>query len=234
LQLRSKIDNGLPDHSLVRVLLGALLMGLFAFVGVGGVMLIHQQTYDQIQLNLRQDTLRAMHRLLPESEYDNDLLAEPINLGVEAFQNNLRSVVAYRAERNHQPVATLFSLVTPKGYNGDIRLLMAVRQDGTLTGVEIVSHSETPGLGDRIESARSDWLEQFRGTSLDSPSSEDWKVRRDGGRFDQLTGATVTPRAVVNALHRVLVYLKQHDIGASPGAGTIVRQPELLEDDCLS
>ncbi|MCU7830299.1 MAG: electron transport complex subunit RsxG [Candidatus Thiodiazotropha sp. (ex Myrtea sp. 'scaly one' KF741663)] len=188
----------------------ALVMGIFAFLGVGGVMFVHQLTYDRIQMNLRQDTLSAMHRLLPANEYDNDLLANPVKFDTAGMSIDNQSIVAHRATMQHRPVATLFSLTAPDGYNGDINLLVVVRENGMLAGVEVIGHRETPGLGDKIESSRSDWLQQFVGASLVNPPQTAWRVKRDGGHFDQLTGATVTPRAIVKAVQQVLAYLRDH------------------------
>ena len=100
--------------------------------------------------------------------------------------------------------------VAPDGYAGAIRLLVAVAPDGRLLGVRVLSHKETPGLGDAIDSRRSGWIGAFAGRSLEDPREDRWKVRKDGGDFDQLTGATVTPRAVVRAVRNALVYFDRH------------------------
>ena len=97
-------------------------------------------------------------------------------------------------------------MVSREGYSGPINLLVAVNVDGTLSGVRVVSHKETPGLGDKIETNKDDWILGFVGKSLSNPSEALWKVRKDGGEFDQFTGATITPRAVVNAVREVLKY----------------------------
>jgi len=108
------------------------------------------------------------------------------------------------------PVAAVFAPVAPDGYNGNIRLLVAVRLDGTLAGVRVLAHRETPGLGDNIEAERSDWILGFSGKSLQDPKADSWKVQRDGGVFDQFTGATITPRAVVKAVKNTLLYYQEH------------------------
>ncbi len=197
---------------LLQIVGGGLLMALFALVGAGGVMATHQLTEERIAQNQRRDALEAMHRLLPEEAYDNNLLEKPLEFSIQREGRGIMPVTAYLALKRGQPVATLLRLTTPDGYNGDIQLLLAVYPDGRLTGVEVVAHQETPGLGDRIESKRSDWLLQFQGASLGNPGFAGWKVKRDGGRFDQLSGATVTPRAVVQAVRDALVYLRRHHI----------------------
>jgi electron transport complex protein RnfG len=188
------------------------MMGLFALLGAGGVIAVHQLTEARIAENQRQDALAAIHRLLPGDAYDNELLAQPVEFAIQRDGRGVLPVTAYLALLRGQPVATLMQLSTPDGYNGEIQLLLAVRPDGQLTGVEVIAHRETPGLGDRIESQRSDWLRQFQGASLENPGLSGWKVKRDGGRFDQLSGATVTPRAVVQAVRDALAYLRMHQM----------------------
>ncbi len=89
-------------------------------------------------------------------------------------------------------------------------MLVGIYNDGTLAGVRVINHKETPGLGDKIDASRSDWIKQFEGLSLENPSSAKWKVKKDGGAFDQFTGATITPRAVVRAVKGSLEYFKNH------------------------
>ncbi len=100
------------------------------------------------------------------------------------------------------------SAVAPDGYSGNIRLLVGVQADDTLSGVRVVAHRETPGLGDAIDEQRSDWVYGFDGKSLGNPPLAKWAVRKDGGHFDQLTGATITPRAIVRAVRRTLLYYR--------------------------
>ena len=114
--------------------------------------------------------------------------------------------IVYRVYRNGAPAAALFVVTARDGYSGPIRLLVGVGADGNVTGVRILAHRETPGLGDGIEASKSRWAEQFNGRSLGDPSLERWQIRRDGGDFDQLTGASVTPRAVTGAVRETLLF----------------------------
>jgi electron transport complex protein RnfG len=114
--------------------------------------------------------------------------------------------VAYRARRAGQPVAVILRFAAVDGYSGEIGLLAGIEADGRLAGVRVTSHRETPGLGDAIEIGKSDWIRAFDGKSLNAPPAADWAVRRDGGVFDQFTGATITPRAVVRAVRAALEY----------------------------
>lgn len=119
-------------------------------------------------------------------------------------------VIIYRVYAEAQPVAALFAVTAPDGYAGPIRILLGISYEGIVTGVRILEHRETPGLGDKIDSSRSDWVFQFDGHSLDNPDLKGWAVKRDGGQFDQLTGASVTPRAVVRAMRETLLYFDAH------------------------
>ena len=127
-------------------------------------------------------------------------------------------VVVYRVYSDSQPVAALFAVTARDGYAGPIRILLGIEYDGTVTGIRILKHRETPGLGDRIVSTRSDWVYQFNGRSLGDPRLERWALKRDGGLFDQLTGASVTPRAVIKAVRETLVYFaaQRDEIFAAP------------------
>jgi len=113
------------------------------------------------------------------------------------------------ARMNGQPVAFIVPGVAPDGYNGDISLIVGIKVDGTITGVRSIAHGETPGLGDKVDVAKSDWILGFNGRSLRNPTAEGWAVKKDGGEFDQFTGATITPRAVVNQVLAVLHYFDE-------------------------
>jgi len=119
-------------------------------------------------------------------------------------------VIIYRVYADNQPVAALFAVTARDGYAGAIRVLVGLRYDGTITGIRILEHRETPGLGDKIVSSRSDWVYQFEGRSLGHPGLKEWSIKRDGGKFDQLTGASVTPRAVIKVTRETLIYFDAH------------------------
>jgi electron transport complex protein RnfG len=121
-----------------------------------------------------------------------------------------KPVTAYQARKFGHTVALILAATAPDGYNGDIKLLIAIDEYGLLIGVRVISHRETPGLGDAIDVNRSDWIEDFNGYSLENPGNLGWHVEKDGGIFDQFTGATITPRAVVKAVHKALEYFAAH------------------------
>ncbi len=191
------------------VLLAALVLGGFAFIGTGLVVVTERLTAERIEQNHRQFLLKSLHEILPPSEMDNDLLADHYITRIPELAGN-HEITIFRARKAGESVAVLFSPVIAKGYSGPIQLLVGVYRDGRLAGVRVLSHTETPGLGDRIETSKSDWILGFRGHSLGNPPEKLWKVKRDGGVFDQFTGATITPRGIVKALKTTLEYFRDH------------------------
>ncbi len=178
--------------------------GLLAAFGVVTAALlagVYALTKDQIAAAQQARLLRELVAVLPADQYDNDVTADTLRID-DARLGGASTV--YRARRGQRPVASIFTVTTPDGYSGDISLLVGVTTDGTVTGVRVTGHRETPGLGDKIELRISEWILGFTGLSLDNPARDDWTVRKDGGHFDQFTGATITPRAVVKAVARTL------------------------------
>lgn len=193
------------------VLLSSMVLSAFAVVGVTLVTLTHGAVDRRIAANQYQAMKRQLAAILPLDQVTNDPLADRIQ--VSAPELGAPSTWIYRARRGEQPVALVVESVVPDGYAGPIKLLVSVLADGTLGGVRVVSHHETPGLGDKIEETKSDWILGFTGKSLSDPPLEQWTVKRDGGAFDQFTGATITPRSVVKAVRDTLLYVQQQ--GAS-------------------
>ncbi|HEK1346438.1 electron transport complex subunit RsxG [Pseudomonas aeruginosa] len=188
------------------MLRNALLLGLFALVGVGLVALVQQFTEARIAEAQREARGRALLELLPPGSYDN----HPLDSQVSTFAPKLLGLdaprPAYVARLHGQASAVILQASAPDGYSGAIQLLVGVTAQGRLLGVRVVAHKETPGLGDRIELARSPWVHGFDGKGLGDPADAGWAVKKDGGTFDQFAGATVTPRAVVRAVHKALRY----------------------------
>ena len=193
-----------------QILLSGLFLWLFAVVGTALVALTDYSTHDAIVENERQVLLRNLHALLPRNELDNDIATDTVRLPPSPLLGTDEETVAYRARLDGEPVAAIFNSVAPDGYNGRIYLLVGVYVDGSIAGVRVVRHAETPGLGDGIEIRKSPWIKGFDGKSLDDPKPSGWAVKRDGGAFDQLTGATITPRAVVAAVKNTLLYYRQN------------------------
>lgn len=183
----------------------AIVLGLFAVLTVGVVAMIQQGTATRIDEAREQAQLQALTEILPDGSYDNNLLDSMLIID-EPLLGNRSPQPAYVATLNGQPTAIILQANAPDGYSGNIRLLVGVLADGSLAGVRVLEHKETPGLGDKIETMKSDWIYSFDGKSLVNPSTAGWAVKKDRGDFDQFAGATITPRAVVTAVHKALQY----------------------------
>ncbi len=185
-------------------------LAVFAIIATSLVVLTERQTHDKIQDNIRQRLLAAIHEIVPPNRHDNAILHDTILLSANPLLHTQQPTIAYRARLHGQPVAVIFTTIAPDGYSGAIKLLIGINYDGTVAGVRVVDHKETPGLGDRIDTQKSDWIKQFTHLSLSHPEADKWAVKKDGGQFDQFTGATITPRAVVKAIKNALLYFQQH------------------------
>jgi electron transport complex protein RnfG len=195
-------------------------LGVFALVALGLLGLIDALSADRIAENRQMMLRQTLVSLLPAGCFDNDVIHDTLQIQDERL-GSPRPVTVYLARHKGNPVAVLLPVVAPDGYNGKIRLLMAVQPDGVLAGVHVLEHHETPGLGDPIESLKSGWNRQFIGRSLTHPEEGGWRVKRDGGVFDQLAGATITPRAVVGAVHRALQVVRdRHELVFNQGSTT--------------
>ncbi|ORU90505.1 MAG: electron transport complex subunit G [Cycloclasticus sp. symbiont of Poecilosclerida sp. M] len=192
------------------ILKAGLILGLFSFVGLGLVSYTHQMTYEKIAENERLFIIKNLRELVPDELHDNDLLESSRQISdANAFGTDT-PVTIYPAIKSGTLTAVILSPTAPDGYNGSIKLLVAISRIGKLLGVRVVSHHETPGLGDAVDTNKSDWVYAFNGHSLSDPSPKYWRVKRDGGIFDQFTGATITPRAVVKAVFNTLTYYQKH------------------------
>lgn len=184
--------------------LGAMTLALFAALGTALVSHTYQATAPQIAENERQALLRNLHTLIKPQLYNNPIEEDHISVDEPLLGPGERTI--YRARMDGQPVAVVINAVAPDGYGGDITLLVGIWTNGLLAGVRVIDHHETPGLGDKIEVKRSDWIRGFDNRALSNPGERGWNVKKQGGIFDQFTGATITPRAIVKAVHRTLTY----------------------------
>ncbi len=186
---------------------------MIGFTVIGTVLLA--ATYFSTRLPIadseRASKLRLIEQVLPPALHDNDLLKDGIAMAAGGELGNRDETTAYRARLNGQPAAVVLEATAPDGYSGDIRLLIAVRADGELSGVRVLAHKETPGLGDYIDIAHGNWIRRsFDGQSLAKTKDALWHVKKDGGSFDFMAGATITPRAVIKAVHKTLTYFAAH------------------------
>jgi len=191
------------------ILIAAFILGSFAVGGVGLVAVTHDLTAARIDENQRQAMMAKLKAIIPNGRMSNDPLADRIEVRDPELLGSPVTEV-YRVRDGDEPVALILKPIVPDGYAGPIELLVSVLSDGSLGGVRVLSHHETPGLGDKIEERKDDWIiEQFNGRSLGEPPLEQWTVKRDGGVFDQFTGATITPRSIVKAVKGTLLFVQR-------------------------
>lgn len=198
------------DRTRKQITTTALLLMFFATIGAGVVGFTFDQTEDRISENRQRVMLERLNRILPSNAYDNNLLKDTVRIEPDTLLGTDEEEKAFLATSKGKAIGVVLPAVAPNGYNGSIHMLVGIYSDGSLAGVRVTRHRETPGLGDAIEENRSDWILGFEGHSLQNPVSKRWKVKRDGGEFDQFTGATITPRAVVNAVHSALLYFDEN------------------------
>ncbi len=193
------------------MLKNSLVLALFAAVTVAVVAITQQSTESRIAEAEKAAQIRTLGEILPAHSYDNALLDNVIYLN-ESLLGHRADTPAYLATKAGEPAAIILQANAPDGYSGTISLLIGIMVDGTLSAVRVIHHKETPGLGDRIELAKSPWIKSFDGKSLSNPEERGWAVKKDQGDFDQFAGATITPRAVVTAVHKALQYFDQHHV----------------------
>ena len=187
-----------------------IMLAAFAVGATSLVVITEIYTHDKIIDNERQSLLAAINALVDSDEYNNDILTDIITLPETQQLATKENTIVYRARKDEAPIAAIFTSIAPNGYSGSIKLLVGVYYDGTLAGVRVISHRETPGLGDKINENKTNWILKFKGLSLTNPIESQWAVKKDGGEFDQFTGATITPRAVVTAVKTALQYFDQN------------------------
>ncbi len=190
--------------------ISAIILAAFAFSGTLILAYTEQITRPIIESEQKHFLLRSLNILIPEQQRDNDIFHDVIYVTDPTLLGSKKTIAIYRARKDNKPVAAIIHSIAPNGYSGKIHLLIAIYNNGKLAGVRVTKHTETPGLGDGIVTRKSDWILGFAGKSLDNTSATEWAVKKDGGVFDEFTGATITPRAVVNAVQNTLLYFKQN------------------------
>ncbi len=188
----------------------ALTLATLAAICTGLVAITHRTAAPRIAANAQAYLEQSLAPVLAGLSYDGKLSESTLIIPVPHTLPGDTPVSVYRVFANEQPVAALFVVSARDGFTGPIKLLVGIAVTGELTGVRVLEHKETPGLGDLIESSRSDWILQFSGKYLGNPEASRWAIRRDGGDFDQLTGASITPRAVIKAIQETLLYFETH------------------------
>ncbi len=188
----------------------AFILALFAMASTALVSIVHQLTKDRIASEVERVMNQRLNKLVASDKYNNSPTSDCILVTNHSRINQVSINKIHRMRKNKHPIALVFSSTAHDGYSGDINLLIALSNQDKLLGVEIINHRETPGLGDKIDSNKSNWLTQFNNVRLTSISEKSWRVKKDGGDFDALTGATVTPRATINAIFQTALYFKNN------------------------
>lgn len=200
--------------------LGGAVLALFASITSLAIGWTYLGTQAQIELAVRRAEARQLMEIFPAETHDNELVDDTFVLEAETPLLGLRERrQGYRVREDQRVIGVILPATARDGYSGDIRTLVGVRSDGSVAGVRVVAHKETPGLGDKVDLRKSRWILGFNDRSLENPAIGDWTVSKDGGAFDQFTGATVTPRAVTLATRRALEYAALHraDLFEIPG-----------------
>lgn len=205
--------------------LALLVFGIISSVLLSGTFSL---THPAIAASEQAAKLARIRETLPAGSYDNDPVRDARPLAPDPLLGLRQPGRYYPAYKAGVPVAVVLEAIAPDGYAGEIRLLVGISADGRITGVRVSAHNETPGLGDYIDAAKSRWIHIFDGRSLNDPPDALWKVRKDGGRFDYMAGATITPRAVVKAVHRSLMYFNMHREALLFGSTQDQRQSGLI------
>ncbi|CDT81105.1 Electron transport complex protein rnfG [Vibrio coralliirubri] len=187
-----------------------LVLAIFACASTGLVAVTHYLTKDQIKQQEQAQLLSVLNQVIPHDLHDNELFSSCTLVQAEELGTE-QAMPAYIAKINGEPSAIAIEAIAPDGYNGAIKVIVGMKIDGTILGTRVLSHQETPGLGDKIDLRVSDWILSFAGKQVTDSNLDRWKVRKDGGDFDQFTGATITPRAVVKSVKQAIQYVNQNN-----------------------
>lgn len=204
----------------------AATMVAFALIGTALLAYIFNITREPIEKSEAEARLALFRQILPDDQYygnakskddkqhanDDNLLENIVEIAPNDLLGNKIPSKAYIAKQDHKFAAVILEAIAHDGYSGDIKLLIAIRVDGTVSGVRVLAHKETPGLGDYIDIAHGNWIKLFDNESVEKTPAEQWKVKKDGGKFDYMVGATITPRAVVKAVAKALQFYEQNQL----------------------
>ncbi len=186
------------------------ILALFALLASVLLGVTNYSTEGTIQQRLAEDLKKSLEEVVPAALHDNDMLKDTLNIPSAEYNIGTDQTTVYLAKKSGKIAAVCFRFTAPDGYSGAINMIMGIDRDGNILGVRVLNHKETPGLGDKIEVAKSDWILKFAGRSLNNLTPAQWAVKKDGGEFDQFAGATITPRKSVQAIYRGLQLFKAH------------------------
>lgn len=188
----------------------SLGLAVFAVITAGAIALTQAATKQRIAENHERAQAKALYEIVPQDSIDNDLLRDTTTIHNAKSIGYKTPVQAHIARKDGAVQTVILPVIAPDGYTGNIEMIVGINADGSLAGLRVLAHKETPGLGDRVELKKSDWVLGFNNQTLAGAEDSSWAVSKDGGRFDQFTGATITPRAVVNASKRALLLFENH------------------------
>lgn len=188
----------------------ALNLLFFTVIGTAILAFTFNLTYERIAQSEVTAKLKLINQVAPQSLYDNDLVKDTITLPASVQLGTEQDTLAYRGRLKGQPSILVLEAIAPDGYSGKIGMIVAISYDGSVSGVRVVTHKETPGLGDYIDYVKNSWISLFSGASHQRYQEADWKVKKDGGQIDYMAGATITPRAVTKAVHKALHYFEDN------------------------
>jgi len=202
-------DNKTNSQSMKRsIISNGMILGLFALVSTGLIVVTHLLTKDKIAKEIELSLVRQLTQIVASENYNNEVYQDCIIVNDHDLLGSKDDQKVYRMRNNGSNFGLMITTVAPDGYSGKINIALAISNEGNILGANILSHQETPGLGDKIERSKSDWVNQFNGLSLKQLDKKKWQVKKDGGQFDGLTGATITPRAVVKAVYKTLQFVE--------------------------
>lgn len=206
----------------------AITLVAFAFTFTLLMTVVDQVTKQPIAESEAAVRTALFKEVISPERYNNEVLSDTISIGPSVLLGNKKPTVASIARMNDVPVAVILESVAHDGYSGDIKLLIAISEDGVISGVRVIKHTETPGLGDYIDVAKSKWIKLFNDESLQKTNDANWSVKKDGGAFDYMAGATITPRAVIKAVHQALQYFEENKTVLLKKTATKVSQDESI------
>lgn len=188
-----------------RTMVHGVILGVFC-LGFGALLAVTNSiTSNDIAARALEDKLNSLSQVIPDSIHDNNLVKDSITMK----NDRDKEITVYRATKDGKVTGLAYEIYG-SGYAGEIKLMLGVDAQGKVLGVRVLAHKETPGLGDKIDVKKTDWILRFTDLSLGNPPVEKWKVKKDGGQFDQFAGATITPRGVVRAIKEGLEFFDAH------------------------
>ena len=187
-----------------------VILSAITFLSSGLLMLSEYLTHDKITEQKKRLLLASLERLIPNHLHDNDLTQDTVMINEKELLGHRQEQTIYVGKLENKTTVIAIPVTARNGYSGDINILVGIKANGQVTNVKILEQHETPGLGDLIEAHKSNWIKQFPNQSFSSINKDMWQVKRDGGKFDQITAATISSRAVTDAIKKALLYHEKH------------------------